>query len=145
MYIKCNSNSIRGRNEVNMRQIKRNIVERLIAETGLSAHAWAIQHGFAPQTVNAWIHGVRNIGGRNLVRLADALRVSPDEICSVVFRVDDGEIAALAAEREELVGLFGQLSSEQRGRVLRLVRSLADANRAEEELIHGIDYTRKED
>ena len=121
-----------------MRQIKRNIVERLIAETGLSAHAWSIQHGFAPQTVNAWIHGVRNIGGRNLARLAEALRVSPEEICSIVIKVDANRIAECEREQEELVGLFSQLSPEQRGRVLRLVRSLADANKAEEDLLHGL-------
>ena len=125
-----------------MRQIKRNIVERLIAETGLSAHAWAIQHGFAPQTVNAWIHGVRNIGGKNLVRFANALRVSPDEICNVVFKVDENRIAEYEREQEELVGLFAQLSPEQRGRVLRLVRSLADANKAEEDLMRGLGGSR---
>ena len=117
-----------------MRQIKRNIVERLISETGLSAHAWAIQHGFPPQTLNAWMNGSRNIGGKNLSRLASSLRVEPEEICRVVFNVDKNQIAAVERDSAELVGMFGQLSSDQRSRVLRLVRSLADANRAEQEL-----------
>ena len=117
-----------------MRQIKRGIVERLIQETGLSAHAWAIQNGFAPQTLNAWIHGSRNIGGKNLLRLASALRVEPEEICSVVFKIDKDQLAALERDRAEVSSMFSQLSPDQRSRVLRLVRSLADANRAEQEL-----------
>lgn len=121
-----------------MRQIKQKTVERLIAETGLSPRAWAIQNGFAQQTVNAWLRGDRNIGRRNLARLAEALHVSPDDICSVVFKVDENRIAEYEREQEELVGLFAQLSPEQRGRVLRLVRSLADANKAEEDLLHGL-------
>ncbi len=122
-----------------MKQIKRNVVERIIAETGLSIHAWALQHGFAPTTLNAWINGVRNIGGKNLQRLADALRVDPETICSVVFRVDDSELAEIARMDQDLIGAFHQLTRVQKERVLRMVQGLADANRAEEELKHGAE------
>ena len=60
----------------------------------------------------------------------------------MVFKVDENRIAEYEREQEELVGLFAQLSPEQRGRVLRLVRSLADANKAEEDLMRGLGGSR---
>ena len=120
-----------------MRQINKKVVERLIAETGLSVHAWALQYGFAPTTLNAWINGVRNIGGKNILRLAEALRVQPEEISTVVFRVDDSEIAELERMDQDLIGAFHQLTRTQKERVIRMVQGLADANRAEEELKRG--------
>ena len=120
-----------------MRQINKKVVERLIAETGMSVRAWAIQYGFVPQTLSAWLTGARNIGGKNLLRLAEALRVQPEEISTVVFRVDDSEIAELERMDQDLIGAFHSLNRAQKERVIRMVQGLADANRAEEELKHG--------
>lgn len=120
-----------------MKKIKHEVVRRLIAETGLSPRAWAIQHGFPQQTVNAWLHGDRNIGGKSLLRLASALRVEPEEICSVVFRVDRDQLAETRRREEDLIGFFHGLTAEQQDRVLRMVQGLAEANAAESELKHG--------
>ena len=120
-----------------MKQIRRGVVERLIMETGLSVRSWAIEHGFVPQTLSAWLTGARNIGGKNLVKLAEALRVPPEEICSVVYVVDDSEIAEIERMDQDLIGAFHCLTRVQKERVVRMVQGLADANRAEEELKHG--------
>jgi len=120
-----------------MRKIKQKLVEQKIAETGLSIHAWALSHGFAPTTLNAWINGKRNIGGKNLLKLAEALRVDPEEICSVVFKVDDSDVTLIQEMDSDLIGAFHQLTRVQKERVIRMVIGLAEANRAEEELKHG--------
>ena len=117
-----------------MRRIKQNVVDRLIAETGLTVHAWALQHGFAPTTLNAWVNGVRNIGEKNLLRLAEALRVEPEEICSVVIKVDQSKLAEIERMEQELLGHFSCLTRVQKERVIRMVQGLAEANRAEQEL-----------
>lgn len=121
-----------------MRRIKQNVVDRLIAETGLTVHAWALQHGFAPTTLNAWVNGVRNIGEKNLLRLAEALRVEPEEICSVVIKVDQSKLAEIERMEQELLGHFSCLTRVQKERVIRMCEGLAEANRAEEELKHGV-------
>ncbi len=120
-----------------MRQINKKIVERLIAETGLSERAWAMQYGFVPQTLSAWLTGTRNIGGKNLCKLADALRVQPGEISTVVFKVDNSELSEIERMDQDLLGAFHSLNRGQKERVLRMVQGLADANMAEEELKHG--------
>jgi len=124
-----------------MKKIKRNIVERLIAQTGLSIHAWSLQHGFAPTTLGAWLNGVRNIGGKNLLRLAEALGVEPEEICSVVFKADKVRIEESERMEQDLLGYFSGLTRAQKDRVVRMCEGLAGANRAEEELRHGIEYS----
>lgn len=121
-----------------MKQIKKNVIERLIAETGLTPRAWAIKHGFPQQTVSSWLHGVRNIGEKNLLRLAEELRVEPEEICSVVIKVDQSKLAEIERMEQELLGHFSCLTRVQKERVIRMVQGLADANRAEQELKHGI-------
>lgn len=121
-----------------MRKIKSEVLQAQIAKSGMSLHAWAIRNGFTQPTVYSWITGKKGISERNIKKLEQILGLDKEAFTTIVFRLRHDRIAEYEREQEELVGLFAQLSSEQRGRVLRLVRSLADANKAEEDLLHGL-------
>lgn len=120
-----------------MRRLVEEKVKAKIEVTGLSVRTWAEQNGFSHGSISNWIKGVRNIKYSNLLRLSEALRCTPEEISEVVIKPDPERRAGLEADREELSALLVYLTEEQRKRVINLVQTLVDANRAAEELIRG--------
>ena len=117
-----------------MRKIKGKVLQDHIAQSGLSLHAWAIQHGFTQPTVYAWITGQKGISDRNVERLEQILGIDRQEFTSIVFRMRPERLKRIEEEQQELLGYFSQLMPVQRERVLRMVQGLAEANRAEQEL-----------
>lgn len=120
-----------------MRRLIEEKVKERIEITGLSVNAWGQKHGFPQGSLSNWIKGTRNIKYSNLLRLAEALNCKPEDISELVIKLDSEKISDLEADREELSALLVYLSVEQRKRVINLVQTLVDANRAAEELIRG--------
>ena len=116
-----------------MIKLKEQKVRQKIAMTGLSVRAWGEQHGFSQGTLSNWLIGARNIKHSSLFKLAEALNCEPEEIASVVFVYTGEGINELEADREEISGIFGNLSKKQRKAIIVLAETVADANRRAEE------------
>ena len=123
--------------EKKMLKLKEKKIRELIAQTGLSVRAWAHEHGFPQTSLAGWIVGSRNIKHDNLLRLAQELHCQPEDIADVVIKMNPDKIKELEEDRREISALLVYLTTEQRKRILDLVQKIADANRAEEELIRG--------
>ena len=120
-----------------MLKLKEKKIRELIAQTGLSVRAWAHEHGFPQTSLAGWIVGSRNIKHDNLLRLAQELHCQPEDIADVVIKMNPDKIKELEEDRREISALLVYLTEEQRKRVINLVQTLVDANRAAEELIRG--------
>lgn len=120
-----------------MLRLKEKKIKEMIAQTGLTIRNWAIQHGFPQGSLSNWITGVRNIKYDNLLRLAQELHCQPEDIADVIIKMNPDKIKELEEDRREISALLVYLTTEQRKRILDLVQKIADANRAEEELIRG--------
>lgn len=116
-----------------MIKLKEHTVRLKIAQTGLSVTAWGEKHGFAQTTLSNWLTGVRNIKPASLEKLAEALHCEVEEIASVVFVYTGEGISELEADREEISGIFGNLSKGQRKAIITLAETVADANRRADE------------
>lgn len=116
-----------------MIKLKEQKVRQKIAETGYSVKAWAEKHGFPQGTLSGWLTGARNIKHSSLFKLAEALNCEPEEIASVVFVYTGEGINELEADREEISGIFGNLSKGQRKAIITLAETVADANRRVDE------------
>ena len=112
-----------------MLKLKGKMVRELIGASGLSVRAWGETHGFAQSTLSSWLNGTRNIKKKQLVKLADALRVENlNEISFVEFRIDENKRQEINNEIEEISHLWGYLPQDQRQMILNLIRSMAKTN-----------------
>lgn len=112
-----------------MIRLKEHAVRKIIAQTGLSVSAWGAANGFTQGTLSGWITGRRNIKHSSLLKLAEALRVTPEEISEIMWIYNDSVAIQLEADREEICGLFGNLSPKQRKAIIDIAELIADANK----------------
>jgi transcriptional regulator with XRE-family HTH domain len=111
-----------------MLKLKEQIVRQKIAETGYSVSAWASKNGFPQGTLSGWITGARNIKHSSLEKLADALGCDIFDISYVVMEYSGIGVSELEADREEICGLFGNLTSAQRKVVLQITDIISEGN-----------------
>lgn len=111
-----------------MIRLKANTVKKKIAQTGLSVSAWGAANGFTQGTLSGWITGRRNIKHSSLSKLATALRCEPEEIAEIFWVFDNSVAVQLEVDREEICGIFGNLSAEQRKAIINMANLMADAN-----------------
>lgn len=121
-----------------MRKLRSKIFLEMLEARGLSVNAFAMQSGIPQGTLSHLVSGDRNMGPKVLSKLCDALRCAPSDISEWQYEAKD--IPELERDREEIVGLFGQLTAPQRSRILRLAQSLVDANRTECEIERVRDF-----
>jgi DNA-binding Xre family transcriptional regulator len=111
-----------------MLKLKEQTVRQKIAETGYSVRAWGENHGFAQGTLSGWITGARNIKHSSLIKLADALQCKPEDIAEIVIMYDSAGVQELILDREEISGIFGNLSKKQRKSIIDIANLIANAN-----------------
>jgi DNA-binding Xre family transcriptional regulator len=116
-----------------MIKLKEHKIKTMIAQTGYSVRAWGEQNGFSQGTLSNWLTGARNIKRSSLEKLADALHCDIKDIAEFTFTYTGLGIDELEADREEICGIFGNLSKAQRKVVIDFSSLVADANRKIEE------------
>ena len=112
-----------------MIKLKEHAVRAKIAQTGYSVKSWGEHYGFAQGTLSGWITGRRNIKRDSLDKLATALKCDPWEISEVIWEYDSAAGLMLESDREEICGIFGNLSKEQRKKIIDFAGLIAEANR----------------
>ena len=112
-----------------MLKLKENVVKKMIADAGYSVKSWAENNGFSQGTLSNWLNGSRNIKRSSLEKLAAALRCEVSAISYVVMEYSAIGVSELEADREEICGLFGNLTAYQRKAVIKLADIISDANR----------------
>lgn len=112
-----------------MIRLKEQTIRKKIALTGYSVRVWAEAHGFPQGSISNWLTGARNIKRSNLEKLAEALRCKVEDIADIVWEYSGHDVAELEADREEISGLFGNLTAPQRKAVINLADVISDANR----------------
>ena len=112
-----------------MIKLKEHSVRAKIAQTGHSVRSWAEANGFPQGTLSGWITGARNIKRTNLDKLSKALHCDPSEISEIVWEYDNTAGMLLESDREEICGIFGNLSKEQRKKIIEFADLIAEANR----------------
>lgn len=117
-----------------MIRLKENTVKKMIALTGYSVRAWAEANGFPQGSISNWLTGARNIKRSSLEKLAVALRCKVEDIADIVWEYSGHGVAELEADREEISGLFGNLTAPQRKAVINLADVISDANRQAQHL-----------
>lgn len=117
-----------------MIRLKENTVKKMIALTGHSVRAWAEANGFPQGSISNWLTGARNIKRSSLEKLAAALRCKVEDIADIVWEYSGHGVAELEADREEISGLFGNLTAPQRKAVINLADVISDANRQAQHL-----------
>lgn len=120
-----------------MIRLKEHTVRAKIAKTGHSVKSWGEHNGFAQGTLSGWITGRRNIKRDSLEKLAQALNCTPQEISEVVWEYDNTAGMILESDREEICGIFGNLSKEQRKKIIDFADLIAEANRQMEMIETG--------
>jgi DNA-binding Xre family transcriptional regulator len=116
-----------------MIKLKEHKIKTMIAQTGYSVRAWAEQNGFPQGTLSGWLTGARNIKRSSLEKLADALHCDIKDIAEFTITYTGLGIDELEADREEICGIFGNLSKVQRKTIIDFSNLVADANRKIEE------------
>ena len=111
-----------------MIRLKAHTVKKKIAQTGLSVSAWGAANGFTQGTLSGWITGRRNIKQSSLLKLAAALGCEPEEIAEIFWIFDNSVAVQLEVDREEICGIFGNLSEKQRKAIIDMAKLMADAN-----------------
>ena len=112
-----------------MLKLKEHIVRKKIAQTGFSVKAWAERNGFSQGSLSNWLTGSRNIKHSSLEKLAEALHCDIFDIAQVVIEYTGVGVSELEADREEICGLFGNLSPKQRKAIIDIAELIADANK----------------
>ena len=112
-----------------MIRLKEYTVRKMITQTGYSVKAWAEKNGFPQGTLSGWLTGARNIKRSSLEKLAEALRCKVEDIADIVWEYSGHGVAELEADREEISGIFGNLTAPQRKAVINLADVISDANR----------------
>ena len=98
-------------------------IRALRRERGLSQSALAGQVGMTFQQVQKYENGVNRISALTLVRLAEALSVSPTTLLN---HLDGSTPASPASETEQLMADFSRIRSpEVRSAILAVVAGLA--------------------
>lgn len=116
-----------------MIKLKEHAIRSRIAETGHSVKSWGEQNGFPQTTLSNWLTGARNIKRSSLEKLADALHCDIKDIAEFTITYTGLGIDELEADREEICGIFGNLSKVQRKTIIDFSNLVADANRKIEE------------
>ena len=106
----------------------------MITQTGYSVKAWGEKNGFPQGTLSGWLTGARNIKRSSLEKLAVALRCKVEDIADIVWEYSGHGVAELEADREEISGLFENLTAPQRKAVINLADVISDANRQAQHL-----------
>lgn len=122
-----------------MLKLKEQTVRKMIAKTGYSVKAWSEKNGFPQGTVSGWITGARNIKHSSLEKLAAALGCEPNEIVNIVIDYTGEGVSELEADREEICGIFGNLSDEQRKAIIAVAVQIDEANRRAERIEIGLE------
>lgn len=78
--------------------IKKEIVVKLINETGLSSRSFAIKHHINPETLRLWLSGQRNCKFGNIIKLAQSIGCSVSEIFDGKMTFEMFRTAVLATE-----------------------------------------------
>ena len=112
-----------------MIRLKEHTVRAKIAQTGHSIKSWAESNGFPQGTLSGWVTGRRNIKRDSLDKLAQALHCDPGEISEIVWEYDNTAGMLLESDREEICGIFGNLTKEQRKKIIEFADLIAEANR----------------
>ena len=111
-----------------MRKLNTEKVRDLIALRGMTVTEFARKIGEQQQTVQKWIAGKRNPKPASLIKIAEQLEVTVPEISLTVFTVSRTKVQQLNLEVDEIAGLWGNLTGDQRKTVLDLIRSIAETN-----------------
>ena len=127
-----------------MRKLRSKEFLAILERRGLSVNAFALQSGIPQGTLSHLVSGDRNVGPKTLKRICDALHCEPGDISHWFYVVDQSKLAEIERMEQELLGHFSCLTRVQKERVIRMVQGLAEANRAEEELKHGIEYPKED-
>jgi transcriptional regulator with XRE-family HTH domain len=116
-----------------MIKLKEKKIRQMIAETGHTVTSWGEKYGFPQTTLSNWLTGARNIKRSSLEKLAEALGCEPQVISDFIFEYTGAGIAELEADREEICGIFGNLSKEQRKSIINMAQLIANANKTIEQ------------